>query len=269
MGYIYCQSDDVLTLELVIKELSKSFPGTKATGEYFENRIALEEELASKVGMPLDAAPIESTRDAARRLGPQPCFIIPLSDSLSLSGRLKESFFSLSAERDFTNSEVQPLVDCLETMGLKVSVCGGDARVPFEDALENFKSFLVSQGWSSDLLWLTRERVTGHKRTVWIFRPEELESCSPSREFYREILKSKSSIRIDALGKVGQRTLAYVHNWGANSRMLNFGVPTEETRLVLVGSRVWWWVVKTWSYVLGHPPFLKFFDITPAFSQSC
>ena len=102
-----------------------------------------------------------------------------------------------------------------------------DSRVPFDDALRVFRRFLASHGWPSEIAWLSRDRVVGHRRTHWVFRPDELTSDAASRAFYEMLRTTASSIRLDALGTVGGRTIAYVMDYGGESRMLNCGTNTS------------------------------------------
>jgi hypothetical protein len=125
MGYIIGRVTSPLTLESLLNALTALYPGTKHTGDYFANRIAREEEIASELGMPHDCAPLESTRDAARRLGPQPAFGFPISRTLSFSGRLSQRVVRLHSNRAFTLPETQQLQSCLESLGLELETyCG-------------------------------------------------------------------------------------------------------------------------------------------------
>jgi len=98
-----------------------------------------------------------------------------------------------------------------------------DIRIGFDEAVTRFREFLCSQDWSDDILWLTRSRISGYRRTYWIFRPEQMTSDDESKRFYDHIRQGPGSIRIDAIGKSGDKTIAYVHDWGGNSCLLNYG----------------------------------------------
>jgi hypothetical protein len=102
-----------------------------------------------------------------------------------------------------------------------------DLRVPFDEAKEQFRTFLRSQGWPDALLWLSRDRVVGRRRRFWVFRPEELERQDASRAFYEGVRGTPSSIRLDAVARIDGRSLAFVHDYGGPSRKLNFGVAAE------------------------------------------
>ena len=138
-----------------------------------------------------------------------------------------------------------------------------DSRLPFDEALGVFRRFLVSQGWPSDIAWLSRDRIVGHGRTHWVFRPEELTSEAASRAFYETLRTTGSSIRLDALGTVQRRTIAYVVDYGGDSRMLNCGVNTSGWLLRAVTSRVaWLWLVMI-TRLRGPTPFLRHTHMTP------
>src|SRR5215218_691256 len=113
-----------------------------------------------------------------------------------------------------------------------------DTRVPFDEAVRTFREFLRSQGWPSELLWLTRGRVVGRRRTHWVFRPEALTSDAETRAFYEAVRRTDSSIRLDAVARLGGRSLAYVEDYGGPSRMLNFGLLPEPWDLRPVPSRL-------------------------------
>jgi hypothetical protein len=137
-----------------------------------------------------------------------------------------------------------------------------DPRVAFIDVKSEFRKFLQSQDWPTEILWLTRNRIIGYRRTHWIFRPDELATENASREFYDAVAKTESSIRIDAFAKMNRQTLAYVHNWGGNSRMLNLGVPTSEWPIRQVSSRIVWVCLRFGTVLLGSSPFLKSTNMT-------
>jgi hypothetical protein len=137
-----------------------------------------------------------------------------------------------------------------------------DIRSSFDEAIEIFRDHLVSQGWSPDILWLSRERITGHKRSIWIYRPEELISDKASRDFYNSILKTDGSIRIDGLVQIGSKTLGYVENYGGDSKLLNLGTHQSEFDLHVVASPSYWRIIELINRVRGISPFLKHMKIT-------
>ena len=123
MGYIHGQSSSPIEFERLLEALAEIYPETVQTGEYFETRIAREEQIADELGMPLDSAPIASTRDAARRQGPQPTFSVSISSSLSFKGRFCQTGVWLHANRDFDLPETQALTTCLESTGYELEIC--------------------------------------------------------------------------------------------------------------------------------------------------
>ncbi len=132
-----------------------------------------------------------------------------------------------------------------------------DIRTKFDEALDEFRKFLKSQGWSNEILWLSSDRITGHRCTFWVYRPENLTSSAISRRFYEKILKTSSSIRIDALAVLDQKTLAYVEDWGGVGRFLNFGIRESPKQIKVVNSNLYWWLIKTLNYIRGETPLLK------------
>ena len=137
-----------------------------------------------------------------------------------------------------------------------------DVRVPFDKAKCTFQAFLVSQGWPDDIVWLSRDRVVGRRRTYWVFRPDELTSDDRSRAFYESVCRTSSSIRIDASGRLGRRSVAYVEDYGGPSRMLNFGVLTDPWIIRPVSSRLAWVCLRAMSWMWGGTPFLRAARIT-------
>jgi hypothetical protein len=132
-----------------------------------------------------------------------------------------------------------------------------DSRVSFDDAKRAFQAFLGSQRWPTDLLWLIRDRVVGYRQTYWVFRPDELAADDPSRAFYETVRQTPSSIRLDAVGRLGEQSLAYVHDYGGASRKLNFGVLTEPWIIRPVSSSVVWAYLQAASRLRGETPFLR------------
>jgi hypothetical protein len=90
-----------------------------------------------------------------------------------------------------------------------------------------------------------------------VFRPEELVSDEASRELYEAARRTASSIRLDAKWHFQGRSLVYVHDYGGESRMLNFGVATDEWPLRPVSSRPAWVSLRALTGLLGESPFLR------------
>ena len=124
-GYIIGRSNAPLSLDAVSTVLLPLFPDFAHTGDYFENRFSGQEKIATEINMPLDAAPLESTRDATRRLGPQPAFGFSVDSTLAFSGRLCARGVMLHSNRKFTEGETAELRDCLFSLGLELETyCG-------------------------------------------------------------------------------------------------------------------------------------------------
>ena len=114
-----------LSFDAVSAALLPLCPDFTHTGDYFENRIASQEQIATEINMPLDAAPLESTRNAARRLGPQPAFEFSVDSTLAFSGRLSARGVMLHSNRKFTETERSELRACLVALGLELEAyCG-------------------------------------------------------------------------------------------------------------------------------------------------
>jgi hypothetical protein len=135
-------------------------------------------------------------------------------------------------------------------------------RPHFEEAVGHFRDFLKSQDCPENILWLSRDRLTGHRNTIWIFRPEDLTSTDNSKNFYETIRQTPGSIRIDALGRVGGHTLAYVENWGGDSSMLNFGILESPIKIKIVSSQLFWAMLRFLNGMRGESPLLKNTEIT-------
>ena len=86
-------------------------------------------------------------------------------------------------------------------------------RISFDEAVSGFSAFIESQGLSTRCLWISRETVTQHRKRLWLFRPFELESRESSRAFYDEIVRTPSSIRIDAYKLSDDFSLAWVEDF--------------------------------------------------------
>ena len=115
-----------------------------------------------------------------------------------------------------------------------------NCRCPFDEAVESFKGFLKSQNWSTELLWLSRDRIVSKGREFFVFRPKELTSDKASRTYYEELRKTESNIHIDGLGQLENHTLAYVSKEGGESRLLNFSIPSSDYRIDTVHFGLLW-----------------------------
>jgi hypothetical protein len=140
-----------------------------------------------------------------------------------------------------------------------------DTRLPFPDAREAFVAFLRTQGWPTDVLWLSRDRIVGRRGRFWVYRPEELTGDAASGEFYEAARRTATNLRIDALGQFGGRTLAYVQDYGGHRRMLNFGVPERDRSVRQVRSRVAWSLLCAFTRLAGESPLLRSSRITGEF----
>ena len=114
-----------------------------------------------------------------------------------------------------------------------------------------------------DLLWLSRDRITGHRRRFWILLPDELDDPKTTKQFYEDICQTESSIRIEGLCRIGDKTLAYVEDYGGNSRLLNSGVHTGEIEMRPIASRFHLMLLDVLNLPRGISPFLKHTAITP------
>ena len=135
-------------------------------------------------------------------------------------------------------------------------------RIPFSDARREFETFLRSQGWPGDILWLSRERLVGRRRTYWVYRPEELAADDAARDFYEAVRRTDSSLRLDALARLDGRSLAVVEDYGGPSRKLNFGVSLAPWTARRVSSPVAWACLRTANRLWGGTPFLRSARIT-------
>jgi hypothetical protein len=143
-----------------------------------------------------------------------------------------------------------------------------DSRVPFDEALGEFRIFLERQGQSADCLWLRRERaiallfVCGIRvPTIWIFRPAELMGLETPRAAYEAIRQSARNIRLCGVGRLGERTVAYVESGAGESRMLNFTLLVDPPRLRAVDSALHWWVLKCIARVSREIPWFRETDL--------
>jgi hypothetical protein len=136
-----------------------------------------------------------------------------------------------------------------------------DARLPFDEAVTSFATFLDAQGWSSSLLWLSRDRLTGHRCDYWTYRPEELHCAEAARRWYEESCKDDWNLRLDGFAQYDGFTLAIVERGPGKSRMLNFGVITGEIRLHVVRSALSWGLRRAVCRIRGESPMLLHTDM--------
>lgn len=131
-----------------------------------------------------------------------------------------------------------------------------DARLPFDEAVTSFVAFVGAQGWSRSLLWLSRDRLTGHQCDYWTYRPEELQCSTVARRWYEESRKDDWNFRIYGFAQYDGFTLAIVERGPGKSRMLNFGVVTGEVRLHVVRSVFSWGLRRALCRLRGESPML-------------
>ncbi|MFK5922630.1 MAG: hypothetical protein QM496_10655 [Verrucomicrobiota bacterium] len=117
-------------------------------------------------------------------------------------------------------------------------------RPAFDKAVEQFRDFLSSQNVSTDLLWMTQDRISQNKRTWWMFRPHDLVRYESSRCFYESLVKTDSSIRIDGYPLDQDKTLAWVENYGGPSGLLNFGVLNGDYEIREVRNWLHWKIIR-------------------------
>src|SRR5262245_59084273 len=135
-----------------------------------------------------------------------------------------------------------------------------DARLPFDEAVQRFTEFLGTQGWSSSLLWLSRDRLAGHRRDYWIYRPGEV-TCAAARRWYEQAREGDWNLRIDGFAKYDGQALAIVERCPGKSRMLNFGVARGEIRLHIAHSFLSWWLHRAVCRIRGVSPMLLHTDM--------
>jgi hypothetical protein len=128
----------------------------------------------------------------------------------------------------------------------------------FIEAEHEFRAFLRSQGWPTDVLWLERGRLLGWRRTHWVFRPEELTSSAAVADAFEALRQKGSSIRMDAKWQLAGRSLAYVQEYASRGGKLNLGVAADRESWPIrpVSSRALWAVLRAIMRVVGESPFL-------------
>jgi hypothetical protein len=95
-----------------------------------------------------------------------------------------------------------------------------DERVPFEDAKLELVTFRRSQGWPTDLLWVTRDRLLGYRGTHWVSgRPNSPRTPRPAHSTKRRnrLPPASSSPRSGSLVRECWRTSKTSEAQGASS----------------------------------------------------
>lgn len=136
-----------------------------------------------------------------------------------------------------------------------------DARLPFDEAVTSFAEFLGAQGWSSSLLWLSRDRLAGHRCDYWIYRPEELQCATAARRWYEESRKNDWNLRIDGFAQYDGCTLTIIERGPGKGRMLSFGIVTGGVRLHVVRSLFSWGLRRVVCRARGESPMLRHTDM--------
>ena len=130
-------------------------------------------------------------------------------------------------------------------------------RISFDEALGEFVAFLAREGWSTNLWWLSQERVTGYRNDFWVFRPDQLVNAERTRKHYESARRSDLNLRFDAIAQLEGHTLALVDVGPGHSSMLNFEVCTSPLRVQPIGSRLGWWFLRPLNTFRGEAPMLR------------
>jgi len=130
-------------------------------------------------------------------------------------------------------------------------------RPAFDEALEDFRAFLKGGGRSDRLLWITRDRITAHRLSIWIFRPSEMTSDLKYRQFYEALRRTNTSIRFDSICETSDGSVVYVEDYGGDGEHLNYGYPTSERRVTIISSRLYWWFICAYCRLRGTSPFIS------------
>jgi hypothetical protein len=134
-----------------------------------------------------------------------------------------------------------------------------DPRLPFADAVAQFRAFLATQGWPTELAWVTRSDLAAARHRVWVFRPAILQGEATAAAFYEAARRAgPSSLRLDALGELEGRTIAYVEDYGGDGRHLDFGVRTAPPALEPVRSPGYWVLLRLATRLAGEAPWLRY-----------
>jgi hypothetical protein len=136
-----------------------------------------------------------------------------------------------------------------------------ETRPPFDEAVQRFTEFLGSQGWSRSLLWLSRDRLAGHRCDYWVYRPGDLSCQGPARGWYEEAREGDWNLRIDGFAQYDGHTLAIVERGPGKSRMLNFGIVTSGVNLQVVQSSFLWSLRCVLCRIRGVSPMLLHTDM--------
>ena len=139
-----------------------------------------------------------------------------------------------------------------------------DSRVSFDKAVSSFTDWLCREGHSDSLLWLTADRITGHGREFWLYRPETMTSSEASRRFYEAARATSSSLRLDMFCSWKGHSVVYVEDFGGDSRSLAFGISTSDSVVHSVNSPLRWLYHRAICCVSGVSPILRETSITPA-----
>lgn len=123
-----------------------------------------------------------------------------------------------------------------------------DYEMPvFGEAIQQFGSFLVSQGFSPDLLWVFREDVCWRNQRVFVKVPVPVENLEHVERVYKVGVARGLGIRLDMLCLLGSRPCCYV--WLPSDEVdasyaklsgLKLSVPTEPAVAQAVGSGLRW-----------------------------
>lgn len=136
-------------------------------------------------------------------------------------------------------------------------------RPNFVETTREFRAFLESQRWPTNILWLNADRILRSRQTRWILRPDTLTDESRTAAFYERLRQSAASVRVDGLAIIDGQTVAYVEDYGGTSGMLNYGVVAPSPPVHVVNSEFRWYVLRLWLRLRNRGPQAGTARITP------
>ncbi len=118
----------------------------------------------------------------------------------------------------------------------------------FDEALVEFREFLLAQGDHSSLCWLSKRCVVRHRKRLWVYRGHNKDYLSGNRVHFELAIKHQLNKALVYYGECDSVGVAVVESPGLDhqdqvpteSNGLEFKKMLSELKLIPVSSHLYW-----------------------------
>ena len=131
MPFVIGRTEGSLDFDSLVAQLLCAFPESRMiSGDYYRDRIEREKEIAKRLGMAEDSAPIRCTERVALEHGTQRHLAVRISEGITLDVRT-DRFGILAVGGDDTTecrAAVQRLIELLSACNLEIETSWDDVK---------------------------------------------------------------------------------------------------------------------------------------------